>query len=134
MAKKPVVKLTANFERNLVDIERFLIQADAPQAFDDSLDELLDTVIPNLERFPGMGRSFLNRAVGSVEATNALGALRSKLTALIAEPDGLREYVMEHYWVLYAQIDGNIHLLSIKHHRQLSFDFEAHWGARASLR
>jgi plasmid stabilization system protein ParE len=134
VAKKPVVKLTANFERNLVDIERFLIQADAPQAFDDSLDELLDTVIPNLERFPGMGRSFLNRAVGSVEATNALGALRSKLTALIAEPDGLREYVMEHYWVLYAQIDGNIHLLSIKHHRQLSFDFEAHWGARASLR
>ena len=134
MAKKPVVKLTANFERNLVDIERFLTEADAPQAFDDLLDELLDAVIPNLERFPGMGRSFLNRAVGSVEATNALGALRSKLAALIAEPDGLREYVMEHYWVLYAQIDGNIHLLLIKHHRQLSFDFEAHWGARASLR
>jgi len=34
--------------------------------------------------------------------------------------------------VLYAQIEGNIHLLSIKHHRQLSFDFEAHWGARSS--
>ncbi len=134
MAKKPVVKLTANFERNLIDIERFLTEADAPQAFDDLLNELLDTVIPNLERFPGMGRSFLNRAVGSVEATNALDALRARLAALIAVPDGLREYVMDHYLVLCAQIDGYIHLLSIKHHRQLSFDFEAHLGARSSRR
>ena len=129
MAKKLVVKLTANFERNLAEIEAFLTEADAPQAFDGLLDELLDTVIPNLERFPGMGRPFLNRAVGSVEATNALSVFRTKLKAVLAEPDGLREYVMDHYMVLYLQIDGTIHLLSIKHHRQLSFDFEAHWGA-----
>jgi plasmid stabilization system protein ParE len=129
VTKKLVVKLTANFERNLADIETFLTEADAPQAYDGMLDELLDTVIPNLERFPGMGRPFLNRAVGSVEATNAMTALRAKLKAVLAEPDGLREYVTDNYLVLYVQIDGNIHLLSIKHHRQLSFDFEAHWGA-----
>jgi len=126
VAKKLVVKLADNFERNLADIERFLIEAEAPQAFDGLLDELLDTVIPNLEWFPNMGRPFLNRAVGSVEAMNALTALCAKLKALLADPDGLREYVMDHYLVLYAQIDGNIHVLSIKHHRQLSFDFEAH--------
>jgi hypothetical protein len=129
VAKKIVVKLASNFERNLADIERFLIDVEVPQAFDGLLNELLDTVIPNLERFPGMGRPFLNRAVGSVEATNALSALRIKLKAVLAEPDGLREYVMDHYLVLYVQIEGNVHLLSIKHHRQLSFDFEAHWGA-----
>ncbi len=129
MAKKIVVKLASNFERNLADIERFLIDVEVPQAFDGLLNELLDTVIPNLERFPGMGRPFLNRAVGSVEATNALSALRNKLKAVLAEPDGLREYVMDHYLVLCVQIEGNVHLLSIKHHRQLSFDFEAHWGA-----
>ena len=128
MVKKLDVKLTANFERNLADIELFLTEAGAVTAFDALLDKLLDTVIPNLERFPGMGRPFLNRAVGSVEATNALTALRAKLEALIAEPDSLREYVMNHYLVLYAQIQGTLHLLSIKHHRQLSFDFEAHWG------
>ena len=126
MAKKLVVKLTANFERNLADIEGFLTEVDAP---DGLLDELLDTVIPNLERFPGMGRLFLNRAVGSVEATNALIALRTKLKAVLAEPDGLREYVMDHYLVLYVQVVDGIFLLSIKHHRQLSFDFEAHWAA-----
>jgi hypothetical protein len=130
VAKELVVKLTANFERNLADIERFLIEVEAPQAFDGLLDELLDTVIPNLERFPGIGRPFLNRSVGSVEASNALSALRSKLKAVLAEPDGLREYVMDRYLVLYAQIKGNTHLLSIKHHRQLSFDFEAHWSSR----
>jgi plasmid stabilization system protein ParE len=130
VARTLVVKLTANFERNLADIERFLIEVEAPQAFDGLLDELLDTVIPNLERFPGMGRPFLNRAVGSVEATNALSVLRAKLKVMLAEPDGLREYVMDHYFVLYAQIKGNIHLLSIKHHRQLSFDFESHWNSR----
>jgi plasmid stabilization system protein ParE len=123
-----VVKLTANFERNLADIERFLTEADAPQAYDGLLDELLDTVIPNLKRFPGMGRPFFSRACGSVEATNALAALRVKLAALIADPDALREYVMNNFLVLYALIDGNIYLLSIKHHRQLSFNFEAHWG------
>ncbi|MDD2926184.1 MAG: type II toxin-antitoxin system RelE/ParE family toxin, partial [Rhodoferax sp.] len=56
MAAKHLVKLTANFERNLEEVEAFLLAADAPQAFDALLDELSDTVIPNLERFPRMGR------------------------------------------------------------------------------
>lgn len=127
MTVNAVVKIAANFERNLVEVERFLNAAQAPQAFDALLDELHDRVIPNLERFSAMGRLFLNRAVGSVEATNALNELSTKLKTLLAEPHGLREYVMDHYLVLYVQIDENVYLLSIKHHRQISFDFEAHW-------
>ena len=130
MSNKLVVKLTANFEQNLADIERFLTEAEAASTYDALLDELLDTVIPNLERFPNMGRLFLKRTVGSVETTNALVALRAKLSALKADAVGLREYIMDHYLLLYAQFDGSIYLLSIKHHRQLSFDFEAHWGAQ----
>ncbi len=38
----------------------------------DLLDELMETVIPNLERFPDMGRSFLARQAGSVEVLNGL--------------------------------------------------------------
>lgn len=130
MAKKLVVKITANFERNLADIEYFLSEANAPTAYVALLDELLDTVIPNLEQFPGMGRAFMNRATGSVESTNALGALRAKLTKLVVEPGSLREYIMDHYLVLYGEIQGSLHLLSIKHHRQLSYDFESHWRSR----
>ena len=77
MAKKPVIKFTANFELNLEGIELFLTEVEAPQAFDGLLDELLETVIPNLERFPEMGRPFLARQPRSVETTNALTTLRA---------------------------------------------------------
>lgn len=134
MAKKPIVRLTANFERNLADIERFLTDADEPQAYDSLLDELLDTVIPNLERFPGMGRPFLTGPARSVETKNSSDALRAKLLALTTDAESLREYILADYLLLYAQIGGNLYLLSIKHQRQLSFDFESHWVAASSMR
>ncbi len=127
MTKKPVVKLTANFERNLEDIERFLTDAGAPQAFDRLLNELVETVIPNLERFPEMGRPFLTRQPRSVETTNALERLRKKLSALTPDADALREYILEDYLMLYAVIGGAIYLLAVRHQRQLSFDFAGHW-------
>ena len=130
MQELMTIKITANFERNLADIEAFLTEADAPQAFDALLDDLLTTVIPNLERFPCLGWPFFNRAIGSAEAANAMAALQTKLVSTPgSSAASLREYVMAHYLVLYAQADDSIFLLSIKHHRQLSFDFEAHWGA-----
>ena len=132
VTKKPIVRLSANFERNLADIERFLAEAEAPQAYAGLLDTLLDTLIPNLERFPGMGRPFLAAPARSVEATNASDALRARLLALTTDPESLREYILADYLVLYAQIDRNLYLLAIKHQRQLSFDFESHWGATSS--
>ena len=126
MTAKHTVKLTGNFERNLEELEAFLVEAEAPHAFDALLDELIDTVIPNLERFPGMGRSFLELPTRSVEASNGIVRLTGQLNA-IAEASELREYVMTHYLLLYAQIKGTTHLLSIRHHRQLSFDLAGHW-------
>lgn len=123
MTKKTTVTLTANFERSLESIETFLVEAEAQHAYDAVLDDLLFTVIPNLERFPGMVRSFLNRPVNSIEADNALTALQTKLQ------DGeLREYLLPDYLVLYARYAETVYLLSIKHHRQLSFDFSGHWS------
>lgn len=127
MTSQHLVKLTANFERNLGQAEAFLLEANAPQAFDALLDELTDTVIPNLERFPGMGRLFFERPIRSVEASNSMDALKRKLN-VIAKDGEIREYVMSHYLVLYARFGVTIYLLSIRHHRQLSFDFQAQWG------
>lgn len=126
MTSKHTVKLTGNFERNLADLEAFLVDADAPQAFDALLDELTDTVIPNLETFPGMGRMFLDRQARSVEAANGMARLSKQLSALSKDGE-LREYVMAHYLVLYARIKGVVYLLSIRHQRQLSFDFSRLW-------
>ncbi|HEY1058521.1 MAG TPA: type II toxin-antitoxin system RelE/ParE family toxin [Limnobacter sp.] len=129
MTKRVKIKLTANFERNLADIEQFLTEAEVPHVFDDLVDELLATVLPNLEQFPELGAPFLNRAVGSAEASNATAALKAKLAAVAGNSlNSLREYVMNHYLVLYVRVEGTLFLLSIKHHKQLSFDFEGHWG------
>ena len=128
MATRHQVKFTANFEHNLEAAERFLLEADAPQAFDALLDELSETVIPNLERFPGLGRLFFERPIRSVETSNGIDALKRKLTT-IAKDGEIREYVMSHYLLLYARFDTTIYLLSIRHHRQLSFDFQALWPA-----
>ncbi len=126
VTQKIIVKFTTNFASNLASIEQFLAEANAPQAYDLLLDEFLETVIPNLERFPEMGRPFFNRVLRSVETTNAVDRLRKKLLALTADPAELREYIMADYLLLYAQIEGVIYLLSVRHHRQLSFDFDAH--------
>jgi len=128
VADKPLVKLTANFERNLEAVEAFLLAADAPQAFEALLGELTDTVIPNLERFPGMGPLFLERPIRSVETSNAIDRLKHQLKALASEGE-IREYVMSRYLLLYARLDATVYLLSIRHHRQLSFDFESQWGS-----
>ncbi|MDH0365119.1 type II toxin-antitoxin system RelE/ParE family toxin [Comamonas aquatica] len=126
MTAKHTVKLTANFERNLEELEAFLVEAGASHAFDALLDELTDTVIRNLESFPGMGRMFLNRPARSVEVANGVTSLTKQLASL-AKDGELREYVMTHYLLLYARIKGTVYLLSIRHQRQLSFDFETLW-------
>lgn len=124
--RKVRVHLTANFEANLKIVEAFLDEADAPQAYEDLLTELSESVLPNLERFPRLGRPFLNRGPDSAEAATRIERLRARLARLA--PDGdIREYITAHYVILYAHIGAEVYLLSIRHHRQLSFDFNQFW-------
>jgi plasmid stabilization system protein ParE len=117
------VELAASFLERLDAIEVFLAEADAAFAFDDLLAELRRTVIPNLARFPRMGRRYLDRPPQSAEA----------LAQLATWPPGaagaLREYLHGDYLILYTAEDtrDTVHLLSIRHHRQLSFDFARLW-------
>ena len=116
------VRFTRNFEHNLAAIQSFLAEAGAPQAYDALLEALATTVVPNLERYPRIGRQFLERAAHSLEAQDRIRALRARTDA-----GELREYVSGDYLVLYALSGTTVYLLAIKHHRQLSFDLEAHW-------
>ncbi len=46
----------------------------------------------------------------------------------LAGPDAeVRQWIEGDYVILYLVRGGSIFLLSIKHHRQLSFDFAGHW-------
>lgn len=128
MADKPYrVELTASFLERLDAIEAFLVAADAPFAFDDLLAELRSTVIPNLRRFPRIGRRYLANPPQTTEALAQLAALPA------GAPNALREYLHGDYLMLYTVVgaaeatDATVYLLSIRHHRQLSFDFARLW-------
>ena len=126
MTARCAVKITASFEHNLEELETFLLQADAPRAFDALLSELMNSVVPNLASFPDMGRLFLERPAQSTEAMQGIDQLAKQLHAVSKNAE-LREYVMAHYLLLYARIQDTVYLLSIRHQRQISFDFQGVW-------
>lgn len=117
------VELTASFLERLDAIEAFLTEADAAFAFDDLLAELRATVFPNLARFPSIGRRYLDNPPQSAEALAQLAALPAGAAS------ALREYLHGDYLMLYTAMDttATVYLLSIRHHRQLSFDFARLW-------
>lgn len=130
MKKRVAIKFTANFENNLEQIEHYLLEAEIPHVFEGLLSELIETVIPNLERFPELGRLFTGRPIGSVEVNNGLEILRKK-SKEVGMKDEVREYLLAEYLILYmysaSKTEEIIYLMSIKHHRQLSFDVESIW-------
>jgi plasmid stabilization system protein ParE len=122
------VELTASFLERLDTIEASLPEADAAFAFNELLAELRATLIPNLARFPRLGRRCLDNPPQSAEALAHLGELPPGVAG------ALREYMHGDYLVIYTAIDAEAtaYLLSVRHHRQLSFDFARLWpGASA---
>lgn len=117
------VELTSSFLERLHAIEAFLTEADAALAFDDLLAELRATVFPNLARFPRIGRRYLDNPPQSAEALAQLAALPAGAAS------ALREYLHGDDLMLYTAVDADatVYLLSIRHHRQLSFDFARLW-------
>lgn len=115
------VSTTDNFEANLAQIEIYWADNHFPQGYDRLLNELLDTVIPNLERHPRLGRPFAERHPQTVQAQEKLQAVNTQLANLATNAE-LREYVLTDYTALYALVANDIYLLAIKHHKQLLFD------------
>lgn len=115
------VSTTDNFEANLVQIEIYWDDNHFPQGYDRLLNELVDTVIPNLERHPRLGRPFAERHTQTVQAQEKLQAVNAQLAKLSVNAE-LREYVLSDYTALYALVENNIYLLAIKHQKQLVFD------------
>ena len=117
------VELSASFLQRLESIEAFPREADAPHAFDALLAALRSTMIPNLRRFPRMGRRYIDQPPQSAEAIAQLGQLP------VGAIDALRVLSSGDYLILYAeeQARATVYLLSIRHHLQLSFDFASLW-------
>jgi len=118
--KRPV--FTENFSANLTAIGNFL-GPDHDAAFRLLLKRLFDDIIPTLCRFPQSGRSFLAHSIQSTRAKN----ITKKLRARLEKSDDLREFIVDDYLLLYLVRGDRIVFLSIKHHRQLSFDLIRFW-------
>ncbi len=118
--KRPI--FTQNFSENLLAIQTFL-GAEGHKSFQRFLDRLFDDIIPQLCRLPKSGRSFLTHTIHSAEAKSLVKRLRTRLN----QEDELREYIIDEYLVLYLLRDKQIIFLSVKHHRQLSFDLKQFW-------
>ena len=119
-----LVDLTASFLERLAAIEAFLGEADVAFIFDILLAELRTTAIPHLRRFPSIGRRYLEQPPQSAEALAQLAALPA------GAADRLREYLHGDYLILYtvAAPGRVVYLLSIRHHRELSFQFSGLWA------
>ena len=117
------VELSASFLERLESIKDFLQEADPPYAFDALLAALRHTVIPNVQRFPRMGRRYLDQPPQSAEAIAQLGQLPA------GAADALRVLSSGDYLILYTeeQTSATVYLLYIRRHRQLSFDFANLW-------
>ncbi len=115
------VELTDSFLARLESIKAFLTEADAAFAYDDLLAGLRATVVPNLARFPLMGRRYLDQPPQSVEALQQLAQLPPGAV------EQLRVLLHGDYLLLYSVVAGVVYLLTIRHHRQLSFDFMGLW-------
>jgi hypothetical protein len=113
---------TQNFAENLGAIQTFLGD-EGGAAFDHLLDRLFDDLVPTLCRFPSSGRSFLSHPIRSLEARSAV----RRLTRSFQPGDDLREFVFDEYLLLYVLRHTQVIFLSIKHHRQLSFDLSRFW-------
>lgn len=113
------VELTASFLERLASIEMFLEEADAAFAYDDLLAGLRTTVIPNLARFPLIGKRYLEKPPQSAEGIAQIRKLP------MGAAESLRVYLHSDYLILYAidPVKLTAYLLSIRHHRQLAFDF-----------
>jgi ParE toxin of type II toxin-antitoxin system, parDE len=117
------VRFTANFDANLADIEAFWTEAGFEEGYDRLLDAIENTVVANLERFPGMGRPFLGAKPDSIEAFLAC----ERLAELEREGGAIREYLLEDYTIFYVHTAEVVNLLSVRHFKQVSFDFEDLW-------
>lgn len=117
------VIVTAHFVRRLDACRDWLAGTGAPPAvFEGLLDSLFGRVFPTLEQFPLTGRDFLARSPDSLEGRIRAEMLRQRLGGA-----DLREYLADDYLILYAVRGDDVLLLSIRHHRELSFDFTDLW-------
>jgi hypothetical protein len=117
------VKTTNGFESDLDRIEQFCRRTNSIDGYDRLLASIKTIVIPNVRRFPSMGRAVLAIKPDSVEAL----VKRESILENLRDEGTFREYLLDDHLLLYAHVADVVYLVSIRHMKQLSVDFEHLW-------
>jgi plasmid stabilization system protein ParE len=115
------VRFTQNFEDNLGAIQEFLL-ARSPDSAVDEFNALLQEIAAVallLSQHPAIGRPMQSLRPPASKTGLAWRHLESRVRGL--RMGELREYVLHEYVVLYAATRETVHLLAVKHQRQLSY-------------
>ncbi|MDR5770951.1 MULTISPECIES: type II toxin-antitoxin system RelE/ParE family toxin [unclassified Caballeronia] len=124
---RATLRTSKKFLLRLADIERYWGRVDQPQSYERMLEVLESKVMPLLRRFPAIGRPFLNTDPDTYQAILACEELIEE-TEEAKKRAELREHVFEDYVLLYLLIGDTVLLASIRHTKEVSFDFDHIWG------
>ena len=119
------ILFTDGFIARLASIEEYWNRIAFPQGFDRLLDAIENDAIPLLPSFPAMGRRFLVALPETFEARIANAALSAMTQIEGPAREDLREHVLDDHVLLYLLTGNTVHLLSIRHDRQASFDLHS---------
>ncbi|GAB5100594.1 MULTISPECIES: hypothetical protein [unclassified Caballeronia] len=125
--RRATVRISSKFKTRIADIERYWIRLDLPESFERMFEALETKAKPLLERFPAIGRVFLNTDPDTYQAILACEELIEE-TEEAKKRAELREHVFEDYVLLYLLIGDTVLLTSIRHTKEVSFDFDHIWG------
>ena len=113
------IRITRNFEDNLDRIREFLLQVSPEQAAQrlTILEREVVAACSLLAAHPAIGRSLHGATNRKLDL--ALRQLQARTKALGAGE--LREWIVGEYTLLYAGSAEAVHLLALKHQRQLAY-------------
>ncbi|WP_404989521.1 hypothetical protein [Caballeronia sp. LZ016] len=107
-------------------MERYWSRLAQPRSYDRLLDSIDTKVIPLLERFPAIGRLFLDSMPDNCDALLACEKL-IEATGGSTQRAELREHIFDDYVLLYWLGGQTVKLLSIRRSKELSLDFDHIW-------
>jgi plasmid stabilization system protein ParE len=110
------VEYTGLFEARLECIATYAATVEGFPAYERLLDDIDGVIVPNLERFPLIGKPYLETTQQSTEALMAVAKLPRDAG------HSLRKYVHDDYILLYVLGGETLHLVSIRHHKESTFN------------
>ena len=124
MSNAANVRITKNFEHNLESIRCYLHQQHQSEKYNELLDTLFDTIIPNLQSHPMIGFDFIKQTANSIEELRQV----EKIKLSLPKDTSVRQYNDKNYLLLYSLQATEIALLSIKHKQHLNYDLRGAEG------